>query len=160
VQTWHCIDVRTLLYRSVWLNYCGTRPLVIMLCPSVQQQQQQQPFYSPLSGTTQVSWYQEKHSSTHTYPDHQPSFISFLCLLQSKASSDSLFAQPFSTSSLVYCLVWNPPLYTPYISSPNYCLLFTTSAYTTAACFALVQRLCHLFLVSLSTLYLELYLLP
>jgi len=31
----------------------------------------QQPFYSPLSGTTQVTRYQKKHSPTH-HPDHHP----------------------------------------------------------------------------------------
>jgi len=30
-----------------------------------EQQQQQQPFYSPLSGTTRVSRYKKKHSPTH-----------------------------------------------------------------------------------------------
>jgi len=34
-----------------------------------------QPFKGPLSGTTQVGWYQKKHSPTHTYPDHQIFFI-------------------------------------------------------------------------------------
>ena len=33
--------------------------------------QQQQPFYGPLSGTTRVSRYQKKHSPTH-HPDHHP----------------------------------------------------------------------------------------
>ena len=36
-------------------------------------QQQQQPFYGPLSGTTQVSQYQKKHSPTHQ-PDRHPIF--------------------------------------------------------------------------------------
>jgi len=40
-----------------------------------------------LSGITQVSWYQKKHSPTHTSCDHQPSFISFLHLLRYIASS-------------------------------------------------------------------------
>jgi len=48
-------------------------------------QQQQQPFYGPLSGTTQVSQYQKKHSPTH-HPDH-PIFISFFHLPRSMASS-------------------------------------------------------------------------
>jgi len=39
-----------------------------------------------LSGTTWVSQYQKKHSPTHTYPDHQSSFICFLHLLQFMAS--------------------------------------------------------------------------
>jgi len=39
------------------------------------------------SGINRVSWYQKKHSLTHTYPEHQSSFISFLHLLWSMASS-------------------------------------------------------------------------
>ena len=49
-------------------------------------EQQQQPFYGPLSGTTRVSRYQKKHSPIH-HPDHHPVFISFSNLLQSVASS-------------------------------------------------------------------------
>ena len=48
--------------------------------------QQQQPFYGPLSGTTQVSQYQKKHSPTH-HPHHHPIFISFFHLPRSIASS-------------------------------------------------------------------------
>ena len=51
-----------------------------------EQQQQQQPFYGPLSGTTRVSQYQKKHSPTH-HPDYHPIFISFFHLLRSIASS-------------------------------------------------------------------------
>ena len=40
-----------------------------------------------LSGTTQVSWYQKKHSPTHTYRGRQSSLISFLHLLWSTACS-------------------------------------------------------------------------
>jgi len=42
--------------------------------------------------------------------------------------------------------------------SPNQCLLFATHSHTIATCFTVVPKLYHLFLVSLSTLYLELYL--
>ena len=63
-------------------------------------QQQQQPFYGPLSGTSRVSRYQKKHSPTH-HPDHYPIFISFFHLPQSIASS--LFklcaCQSFCTTS-------------------------------------------------------------
>ena len=75
--------------------------------------QQQQPFYGPLSQTTQVSRYQKKHSPTHTYPDHQPSSISFLHLLQCIASSlfNLRVSQSICTTSLqvslVYFWVWN-----------------------------------------------------
>jgi len=55
-----------------------------------------------LSGTTRVSWYQKKHSPTHTYRGHQSSFICFIHLLLSMASS--LFSphawQSFSTISV------------------------------------------------------------
>ena len=65
------------------------------------RQQQQQPFYGPLSGTTRVSRYQKKHSPTH-HPDHHPIFISFFHLQRSIASS--LFKlrawQSFCTTSL------------------------------------------------------------
>jgi len=42
------------------------------------------------------------------------------------------------------------PLHTPYTSSPNHCILFATHAQTIATYFAVVPRLCHLILVSLS----------
>jgi len=45
--------------------------------------QHRQLFYSPLSGTIWVIRYQKKHLPTHSYPDHQSSFISFVHLLQS-----------------------------------------------------------------------------
>ena len=50
------------------------------------QQQQQQPFYDPLSGTPWVSQYQKKHSPIH-HPAHHPIFISFFHLPRSIASS-------------------------------------------------------------------------
>ena len=63
--------------------------------------QQQQSFYSPLSVTTRVSWYQKKHSPTQHH-DHHPIFISFFHLPWSIASS--LFKLPawqsFCTTSL------------------------------------------------------------
>ena len=52
-----------------------------------QQQQQQQPFNGLWSGTTRVGRYQKKHSPTHTHSDHQTSFIIFLHLQRSMASS-------------------------------------------------------------------------
>ena len=49
-------------------------------------QQQQRPFYGPLSGTTRVSRYQKKHSPIH-HSDHHPILISFFHLPRSIASS-------------------------------------------------------------------------
>ena len=61
-----------------------------------------QPFNGLWSGTTRVGRYQKKKKPTHTHPDHWTSFINFLHLLRSMASS--LFSlrawQPFSTTSL------------------------------------------------------------
>ena len=109
-------------------------------------QQQQQPFYGPLSRITRVSRYQKKHSPTH-HPDHHPIFISFFHLPRSIASSLfklrawQSFCTTFSMSSLVYLLVWSPPPHIPYISSPNHCLLFAQHAHTIATCFAVISIL-------------------
>jgi len=46
-----------------------------------------QPFNGQWSGTTRVGRYQKKHSPTHTHHDHRTSFINFLHLLRSIASS-------------------------------------------------------------------------
>jgi len=46
-----------------------------------------QQFNGLLSGTTQVGQYGKKHSPTHTHPDHRTSFIIFLHLQRSMASS-------------------------------------------------------------------------
>ena len=45
------------------------------------------PFNGLWSGTTRVGRYQKKHSPTHTHPDHRTSFIIFLHLQRSMASS-------------------------------------------------------------------------
>ena len=69
-----------------------------------------QPFNGPFFGTTQVGWHQKKHSPTHTHLDHQTSFINFLHLLRSIASSlFNLCAwQSFSTTAL-QVLIGLPP---------------------------------------------------
>jgi len=71
--------------------------------------------------------------------------VQFTCLQQSITQSLKCSDQFHNLSklSLVYLLAWLSPLHTPYISSPNHCLLFAT-------CFAIVPRLCLLILVSLS----------
>ena len=73
---------------------------VCLFCPvERQQQQQQQPFCGPLSGTTRVSRYQKKHSATH-HPDH-PVFISFHLPRSIASSLFKLRAwQSFCTTSL------------------------------------------------------------
>ena len=71
---------------------------------------------------------------------------------------DSPHVQPLSRSSLVFLLVLNPQLHTPYISSPSHRHLFATHDRTSAACSDAVPMLCHLPLVSLSAPYLGIYL--
>ena len=63
---------------------------------------------------------------------------------------DSPLVQPLSRSSLVFLLVLDPQLHTPYISSPNHHLLFAAHAHTNAARSAAIPMLCHLYVVSLS----------
>ena len=107
----------TQCYLSMSLQ-CLSRPLVSLLCPSDNSAANTQPFNGPLPGTTRVGRYQKEHSPTHTHPDHRSSFINFLHLLGSTASSlFSLrawqsFPQTLSRSSLVFLLVWNSLLHT------------------------------------------------
>ena len=56
-------------------------------CITTCLQQQQQPFNGHLSGTTRVGRYQKKHSPAHTHPGQRTSFITFLHLQRSTASS-------------------------------------------------------------------------
>jgi len=113
-----------------------------------------------LSGITQVSWYQKKHSPTFTYHGHQSSLSASSVYYDpwhppcSIYVPDSLFPQSVSKFSSIYLLAWRPL----YISIPNHCLHCTTHAHTITTCFAVVPRLYHLILGSLSNLYLELYL--
>ena len=119
----------------------------------------------PFVRATRVSPYQKKHSPTH-HPDPDPIFISFFHLPRSiafflfKLRAWQSFCTTSPMSSLVYLLVWSPPPHIPYISSPNQCLLFAAHAHTIATSFAVVSILYHVFLVFLSTPYLELCLLP
>ena len=72
----------------------------------------------------------EKFTHSHL-SDDQWFFICFLHLLRSMASylfnlhARQSFSQSLSKFSLVYLLVWHPPLHIPYITSPSHCLLFT-----------------------------------
>ena len=72
-------------------------------------------------------------------------------------SASSIYYDPWYHLCSIYAPKGTPPLHTPYISSPNCCLLFAAHAHTITTCFGVVPRLCHLNLVSVSTLNLELY---
>jgi len=111
-----------------------------------------------------VSRYQKKCSPTHTYPDHQSSCICFFHLLQSMASY--LFRQhawqsfcTISIPSFLWYSSWSGTLHfiLHTFLHPIIVFFFAAHAHTIATCFAVVPKLYHLILVSLSTLYLELY---
>jgi len=92
------------------------------------------------------------------YPYLLPPSTTIHGTLPIQSTCFTVFPQSLSKFSLVYLLAWHPPLHTPYISSSNHYLPFAAHAHTIATCFAVVPRLCHLILVSLTTLYLGLYL--
>ena len=105
-----------------------------------------------------MSQYQKKHLPTHTYPDHQSSFICFLHLLRSMASFlFNLCAwQSFCTTSVQ--VIFAPALHLGLAPSASYSIhaflhvivvFFAAHAHTIATCFAVVPRLYHLVLVSL-----------
>jgi len=118
-----------------------------------------------LSGTTRVIQYQKKHSPAHTYRGHQSSVICFLLLLRSVASSLFNLRAWQSFCTISDQVFFGLPL--GLAPSTSHSIHFFTQSlsscrsrcpYTIATCFPVVPRLCHLNLVSLSTLYLELYL--
>jgi len=100
-----------------------------------------------LSGTTWMSQYENKlipilvishplsASSIYYYSRHPPCSIYM---------PDSLFQQSCYKCSLVYLLAWHHQLHTPYISSPNHCLLFAEHDNNFATYFAVIPRLCHI----------------
>ena len=127
-----------------------------------------QPFYGSLDFVwdNPGSQYQKKHSPTHTYCGHQSSLICFYGILPVQVTWVTVFfAQSLSFSLVNPSLPWGVAT-RPF---PNYfgvsCFyssgdnLFASHTHTIATCFAVVPRLCHLIRISLSTLYLELYLL-
>ena len=63
-----------------------------------------QPFNGLLFGTYLVGRYQKKHSPTHTHPDHRASFIIFLHLQRSMASSLTVLLDNLSPGPL-----WSSP---------------------------------------------------
>ena len=105
-----------------------TRPLMSFLSST---HPHPQPFYGSLDSVwdnlgelvpnihplTHILIINHTQSASYIYcnPWHPPSSLYL---------PDSLFAQCLSKFSLVYLLVWHPPLYTPYIPSLNHCLLF------------------------------------
>jgi len=124
---------------ALWLNHYTTTTTSVL-----------RPFVQDYLGEPVL----EETLTTHTYPGHQPSFISFLHLLWSTASSQfNLHAwQSFCTTSLL--VLFGLPLglepstsYTDIFSSSNHCLLFATHAHIIATRFAVLPRLYHPFLV-------------
>jgi len=91
------------------------------------------PIYSLFSRTTWVSWYQKVRT-----------------ILDFNEARDDGWQWHKQDHMRIIC----NSLQTDYYASTSH----TTHAHTITACFAVVPRLCHLILVSLSTFYLEFYL--
>ena len=87
-QTWPCWcqDV-SMPYIQVWGNLVQNLVSHHAQWTHTHTMTHTQPFNGLWSGTTRVGRYQKKHSPTHTYPDHRSSFIIFLHLQLSVASS-------------------------------------------------------------------------
>ena len=88
---------------------------------------------------------------THSHPSSSSIIPYLLHPLWSMASCLTIFYHNLSPSFL-WSTSWPGNIQSHSIH------FFTKSFYTIATCFAVVLRLCHLILVSLSTLYLEFYL--
>ena len=99
------------MHRVSWnLGNCHTTVQKLLVR---RQQQQQRPFNGLWSGTTQVGRYQKRHSPTHTHPDHRASFIIFLHLQRSMASSFfNLRAWQSSRTTSFQVFFLNPQLQT------------------------------------------------
>ena len=63
------------------------RQITGYISKTVKDRHIQQPFNGRLSGTTRVGRYQKKHSPAHTHPGQRTSFIIFLHMQRSTASS-------------------------------------------------------------------------
>ena len=88
VNVWDCLKLKYCLYFLLF-HICqkGCCVTNINLLVTRNKYTHTQPFNGRLSGSTRLSRYQKKHSPTQTHPHHQTSFINFLHLLRSTASS-------------------------------------------------------------------------
>jgi len=66
-----------------------------------------------------------------------PSSITIQGILSVQFTCLTVFFHNLSPS--FSCLTWHLPFHTPYISSPNHCLLFAAHAHTIATCFAVAR---------------------
>ena len=117
-----------------WYSSLLSSTLSSVSCSSVHTHTHTQPFNGPLSVTTQVD-----HTRRNIHPlaptliiEHPLSTFSIYCYPAASSLFNlcawKSFPQPLSRPSLVYLLVWNLLLRTPYISPPNHYLLFATHA--------------------------------
>jgi len=107
-------------------------------------------------------WPVPEETFSHSHPSSSPDIrcqlpplttihsILFIQFTRLAVLFDNL--SPVSRSYLVFLLVLDPLLHTPCIFSPSHRLLFAGYAHTIAACSAVIPMLCHLYLISLSSL--------
>ena len=139
------------------MNFQGVpRPNSLYRTFQVLKNTHTQPFNGLWSRTTRVGRYQKKYPPTHTHPDQRTSLINFITTIHSTLCVQftclTVLFDNFTRSSLVLLVVLDPLLHTPCISSPNHHLFFAAHSHTIAACSAVIPMLCHLYLVSLSSL--------
>ena len=144
-------------------QYTSSKLCIILQSNNQQQQQQQRPFNGLWSRTTRVGQYQKNHSPTHTHPDHRASFIIFLHLQRSMASSLFNLRAGQSSRTTSFQVFFGLPLgLEPSTSCSIHFFTQSSSSFrntdrTSAACSAAIPMPCHLPLVSLSAPYLGVY---
>jgi len=135
-----CVCANVIKYESVdWIQkYIKQRRIML------QTHTHTQPFYGSLEFVRDNPGepVPEETFTHYTHRGHQSSLSVFSIYYDTWHPPHSihvlysLFPQSLSKFSLVYLLAWYPPLHTPYISSPNHCLLFAAHAHTIATCSA------------------------
>ena len=150
-QTWH--------ERGVDQSFFGETSSSSTRDWSVRTHTYTQPFNGRWSGTTWVGRYQKKHSPTHTHPGHRTSFINFLHLLQSIASSVfSLCAWQFSLTTSVQVLFVLP---LGLGSSTSYSMHFFTQSLSSFhstcpyQCSLVSENIKHFYLFMCSLVYVQ-----
>jgi len=115
-----------------------TYGLLCWVCTNTQQL-----FYGTLSGTSQVSQYQKKHSPTLTYHDHQQSFISLIAIIHSiipvQSACSTIFLHNF-TSSFLWPISGSGTLHFILHTFLHPVIIFATHAHTMTSCFTVLIR--------------------
>ena len=120
--------------------------MIVNLYCAYNNNNKQQPFNGRLSGTTRVGRYQKKHSPAHTHPGKRTSFITFLHLQRSMASSlFSLRAWQSSRTTSFQVLFGLPLGLEPSASYSMHFFTQSSSSFRSTCTFYLSEARCILF---------------